>query len=137
LCGDIRYRVRGQPISAPVCHCRFCQRMTGTGFLVEAFFPKEDVELSGATPASYTHVSDESGRWLRLDSCPRCSTRVGIALELRPERYGIFGGTFDDPNWFPVRRHIWTRSKLRWMVLPEDHEHYETRAPNTPPPPGA
>jgi len=32
----------------------------------------------------------------------------------------IFGGTFDDPNWFKIERHIWSRSAQRWMVLPQD-----------------
>jgi hypothetical protein len=110
--------------------------MTGTAFFVEAFFPREAVEFSGPAPSSYTHVSDESGRWLRLDFCSKCGTKVGIGLEMRPERYGIPGGAFDDPNWFEVRRHIWTRSKVDWMVLPKSHEAFETRAPNTPGPPG-
>ncbi|HYF09385.1 MAG TPA: GFA family protein [Acetobacteraceae bacterium] len=134
LCGDIRYLARGEPISAPACHCRFCQRMTGTAFFVEVFFPRNAVTYSGSAPASYTHLSDESGRWIRLDFCARCGTRVGIALELRPERIGLPGGTFDDPNWFEVKRHIWTRSMVHWMVLPEDHERFATRSPNTPGP---
>ena len=30
----------------------------------------------------------------------------------------MFGGTFDDPDWFEVDRHIFTRSALKWMTCP-------------------
>ena len=31
---------------------------------------------------------------------------------------GIAGGTFDDPDWFTIERHIWTRSKRPWVTIP-------------------
>ncbi len=140
LCGDIRYRVRGSPVRAFACHCRFCQRRTGTALAVVTFFPQGDVEFSGRPRASYRTASDESGRWIALDFCPRCGTNVGASLEHLPAEYVVSGGTFDDPNWFEVSKHIWTRSKVKWMTPPEGCEWHRTTpaaGPRAPKPPGA
>jgi hypothetical protein len=120
LCGDIQYTVRGLPLprGAVVCHCKFCQRQTGAAFAIEVFFAEENVEFTGAKATIYEHRSDESGRWLRLEFCPRCGTRVGMTAERRPGQHAISGGTFDDPDWFAIDRHIWTKSRLRWMEIP-------------------
>jgi len=60
----------------------------------------ENVEYAGPAPTTFEHQSDESGRWLRFEFCPRCGTTVGITGEKRPGRRAVMGGTFDDPNWF-------------------------------------
>jgi len=83
LCGDDRYRVRGQPLEAIVCHCTFCQRRTGTAFGVELFFPAENIEFTGGVPKTFEH-RNESGRWLRLDFCGHCGTTIGMTAERRP-----------------------------------------------------
>jgi hypothetical protein len=119
LCGRIRFRVTGDPVRTSVCHCAFCQRRTGSAFAVLPFFKAEAVELTGEPPATYRHISDESGRWLEIEFCPRCGTNIGLRVERAPQGRIVAGGCFDDPRWFSVDRHIWTRSKLPWVALPE------------------
>jgi hypothetical protein len=120
LCRDVRYRVRGLPLEAIVCHCTFCQRRTGGAFGIEVFFPAENVEFTGSPPKIFEHRSDESGRWLRLQFCPRCGTTVGMTAERRPAQQALMGGTFDDRGWFAISRHIWTKSKMHWVDIPAD-----------------
>jgi hypothetical protein len=123
LCGDIRYRVRALPIEAIACHCTSCQRQTGGAFRVAVFFPTGNVEYVGPPPTTFEHRSDESGRWLRIEFCPRCGTTVGITGEKRPGQRALMGGTFDNPNWFSIVRHIWTRSKVHWFEVPAGVPH--------------
>ena len=92
LCGDIRYRVRGRPVRAFACHCRFCQRRTGTALAVVTFFPHGDVEFSGRPRASYRTTSDESGRWITLDFCPRWDERRRVP---RTPARGLHGARRD------------------------------------------
>jgi len=125
LCGNIRYRVAGPPMRTPVCHCTFCQRRTGTAFAIEPFFETANIAFSGGQPQAYRHVSDESKRWIEIEFCPRCGTNIGFTLERWPGQYSIAGGTFDDPNWFKVDRHIWTRSMVSWMELPTNCERWD------------
>jgi hypothetical protein len=128
LCGAIRYRVKGDPTLVSVCHCTFCQRRTGSVCGIAVFFAQENVEFTGDGLTTYEHTSDESNRWLRLHFCNRCGTTVTATLERFPDGRAIFGGTFDDPNWFKIDRHIWTRSAQHWVVLPQNVECFEKSA---------
>jgi hypothetical protein len=122
----MRYRVSGQPALAQACHCSFCQRRTGSAFALIAAFKEDQVDVTGSTLAEYEHRSDESGRWLRTHFCSRCGTTVMITLERNPGVRAIPGGTFDDPGWFKLSRHIWTRSAHDWIVFPPDVQVRET-----------
>ena len=63
-------------------------------------------------------------RYRVMNFCPRCGTTVSHTAELRPGVRTIAAGTFDDPGWFRVDRHIWVRSKLPWVVIPEGVASY-------------
>lgn len=125
LCGSVRYRTIGDPVAATVCHCKFRQRRSGSAFGEGVLFKLEQVEMSGGPLTTYEHRSDESGRWLRLEFCPRCGTTVTWTAERRPGMRAIAGGTFDDPNWLRIARHIWTRSAQPWVSIPTDVECFE------------
>ncbi len=70
FCGSIRYRTRGEPRRGLVCHCTFCQRLTGSAYVVEAIFLKEQVEITGGPIGTYEHRSDETGRASARSSAP-------------------------------------------------------------------
>src|SRR5262249_11518447 len=112
------------PLQVTICHCTFCQRFTGSAFLVEPIFRREDVVISGCTPRTYHHRSDSSGKRVSLNFCGKCGTTLYLDLERFPEILGLCGGTFDNPNWFdrgPLKcRHIFTRSAQKGVVLPAD-----------------
>jgi hypothetical protein len=118
LCGSVRYRVQGEPAIGMVCHCRFCQRRLATAFAMIAYFTENQVEMLQGELSTYEHRSDETSRWLRLQFCPRCGTTICHTAEARPGFRGIAAGTFDDPDWFKIERHIWTRSARPWVSVP-------------------
>jgi hypothetical protein len=127
LCGAVRYRSTGQPVRATVCHCTFCQRVTGSAFGLWVTYRKENVAITGEY-ATYEHRSDESGRWIKMEFCPRCGTSFGATFERSPELRSQLGGTFDETGWIGVTRHIWTRSAQPWVPVPEDLPHFEKQA---------
>ncbi|WP_442893976.1 GFA family protein [Bradyrhizobium sp. AZCC 1620] len=105
-----------------ICHCTFCQRLTGSAYLVEPIFRREDVIFHGTPLRTYDHQSDTSGKRVTVNFCGRCATTICLDLERFPDILGLCGGTFDDPNWFDRGqencRHIFTRSAQRGVVLP-------------------
>lgn len=115
-----------------VCHCTFCQRLTGSAFLVEPIFARGNVTFLGAAPSVYEHRSDGSGKPVSVHLCGRCGTHLMLSFERFAEVVGVCGGTFDDPNWFdrgPRKcRHIFTRSAHKGVVLPAGIEVYEGHA---------
>ena len=128
VCGAVRYRVRNAPFRTGVCHCKFCQRRTGSAFGVGVYFRKDDFELRQGELRSYEHRSDESGRWLKMEFCPKCGTTVTWMLELFPDGRGVAGGSFEDPGWLRIERHTWTRSKQHWVPIPPGVERHEKAA---------
>jgi hypothetical protein len=124
LCGAVRYRAHGSPSRTVVCHCRFCQRCTGSAFAVWPTYGLDEVAILGAL-SMYEHRSDESGRWIRLYFCPECGTTLTSTFEKGADEIAILGGTFDDTSWIGVDRHVWTRSKQHWVALPQDATRFE------------
>lgn len=129
LCGAVRYAATAEPVRVTICHCTFCQRFTGTAYLVEPIFRCDDVAFFGDTPKTYNHRSDESGKRVALDFCGQCGATLRLRFERFPEVVGICAGTFDDPNWFArgaaTCRHIFTRSAQKGVVLPSGIPIYD------------
>lgn len=117
LCGAVRYRARGSAMRTLVCHCRFCQKMTGSTSYAESMFPVEAVEFTGKLQV-YSHRSATSGKAVHLHFCPTCATMVTLTFDRWPEYRAISRGTFDDPDWVDIGSHIWIESAQTGVVLP-------------------
>ena len=70
LCGNIRYKILKEPLLAYTCHCRFCQKDTGTAHRSALATLNEYVNLSGNELKVYTYKSEEHGRQLYKNFCP-------------------------------------------------------------------
>ena len=142
MCRAVRYAARGEPVRVTICHCSFCQRITGSAFLVEPIFKCEDVTFAGKTARVFEHRSDGSGKPVSVHFCERCGAHLMLVFERFPYVVGLFAGTFDDPSWFGrgpgKERHIFIRSAQKGVVLPANVELYEGHSiapdgsPNTP-----
>jgi hypothetical protein len=132
LCGNVRYKTLADPLRVTICHCRFCQRFTGSSYLREPIFRKQDVVFEGVPTRTYDHRSDSSGKRVTLKFCGRCGTTLCLDLERFPDVLGLCGGTFDDPDWFDRSsgkcRHIFIRSAQRDLVLPAGVHLFEEHA---------
>ena len=56
-CGAVEAACEGEPRKVSLCHCRDCQRRTGSAFSVAVFYPKEQVRPSGETRAFAASIS--------------------------------------------------------------------------------
>ena|ERR1700680_4218490 len=100
LCGAIRYETNSRPVHVTYCHCKFCQRATGSAYLVEPIFQRTSFEITSGKPATYTQTSEGSRKRVTINFCSTCGTKLFLDFERFPEIFGVFGGTFDNPNWF-------------------------------------
>ena len=131
LCGAVRFAASAQPMRVAVCHCRFCQRNTGTAYLVEPVFAKTEFEITSGTPTTYDVVSEGSGKRVTVHFCGTCGARVLLTFERFADVVGTFGGSFDHPNRLgltsDIVRHLFTGSAQDGTVLPAGvplfHEH--------------
>lgn len=131
-CGAVRYEVRGDPEVCQICHCRFCQRRTGSAFGTVAYFDERNVSIMRGELKECGHRSDETGRWLRMQFCPQCGTTVTHSVQIRPGLRAIAVGTLDDPEWPRIQRHIWVQSKRSWVSIPAGMVVFSQGAPGSP-----
>lgn len=116
-CGHVRYRLNSKPMFVHCCHCRDCQRQTGSAFVVNALIETNRVDtLSGQTKA--VPAPTDSGRPHVIHRCPNCETAVWSHYSGRRELSYVRVGSLDEPSEFPPDVHIYTRSKLPWVILP-------------------
>ena len=130
-CGAVRYRTSDQPVRVIACHCSTCKLRTGAPYGIGVYLNDKDVEFTQGSMRTFEFRSDESGRWLRNEFCERCGTAVSWTLEMRPGLRAIAGGTYDDPNWFKIQAHIWTRSARDDMRYPDHVDVFEQALPPT------
>jgi hypothetical protein len=119
-CGAVRYRLTTAPLFVHCCHCRWCQRETGSAFVLNALIEAERINLLQGAPEPVDTPS-ASGKGQKVTRCPICrialwSNYAGAGEEIRFLRVG----TLDEPDRLPPDIHIFTASKQPWVLLPPD-----------------
>jgi hypothetical protein len=116
-CGKARYRLASKPMFVHCCHCKDCQRQTGSAFVINALIETSRVELlSGETRA--IAVPTGSGRRHVIHRCPQCETALWSHYGGGREISFVRVGALDEPSALAPDVHIYTRSKLPWVGLP-------------------
>lgn len=105
-----------------LCHCRDCQRRTGSPFGTIAYFPAEAVTVSGE-PREFTRPTD-AGNTFTTGFCPACGSTVYAKASRMPEITGVPVGAFADPSFTTPIRSVYEQSKHEWMPLPEGLTHH-------------
>lgn len=130
-CGRVRYQVVGEPITVGVCHCRECQRQSGSAFGMSFIVPKDAFRLSRGELKVFSRSSD-SGRPVICAFCPECGTRIYHEARWLEGALNIKPGTFDDPSFLQPTGEIWTVRKHRWVELPSIPRSFERQPPSRP-----
>ena len=122
LCGEIRYEATKPALDVEYCHCRMCQRNTGSAFHLGVMVPKENFRFTKGAPKFY-----ESSPVFHRVFCPDC----GSPLILRPQEstnrsrwVGIHIGTLDNPEEFVPTSHCGTESLLPWLEIDDQLPRY-------------
>jgi predicted nucleic acid-binding protein len=116
-CGAVRYRLTSDPMFTHCCHCLNCQRQTGSAFVINALIEADRVELLEGKPEA-VDVPRDDGSKQRISRCPNCQVAV-FSDYGRPEILFVRAGTLDQPSAVTPDVHIFTRSKLPWITLPD------------------
>ncbi len=119
-CRAVRYRMMSRPLFVNCCHCRWCQRETGTAFALNAMIEADRVVVLQGKP-EVVDTPSNSGKGQKISRCPACRVAVwsnyaGAGDALRFVRVG----TLDEPDRMPPDIHIFTSTKQPWVRLPDD-----------------
>jgi len=116
-CGQLQAVCNGEPSLVSVCHCRDCQRRTGSAFGIAAFYDAERVEISGASK-TFTRPSD-TGFPVTFHFCPECGTSLYWLPARKPGQIAIAGGAFADPGFPAPTKNAYPERRLPWVTDPE------------------
>lgn len=116
LCGSYRYEFdRQQVLSAHHCHCKDCQRMTGSGKSTIVMVPTQALQAEGELK-TYT-VTGTDGAHVTRGFCPECGSQAVSYLEEMPETRFVKAGTLDDSSWVTVESSFWSCSAEPWSPV--------------------
>ena len=113
LCGHVRYRVTAPPIFVNCCHCRNCQKLTGSAFALNAMIEADRVEVTGEGQPVTSGEADKETR------CPKCKTLLWATHRLFGDPILFLRvGTLDCGETIEPNAHFFISRKYPWVVLP-------------------
>ena len=122
-CGAIRYECSAEPVIALNCHCRNCQRASGSAFASNLAVPKATLQLSGEV--KYYEVQSDSGHTVGHGFCPACGSPVVAKASGLPELAIVKAGSLDDPSWHQPKMNIFTASAQPWDCMNPELPKFE------------
>src|SRR5205085_8608657 len=111
-CGAIRYEASAAPMLMLNCHCRDCQRASGSGYAAIAVFAKDALTIEGAL--RYHATMGESGNNVERGFCPTCGNPVAVKLGALPDIVGVEAASLDNPGCFKPTMDVFTASAHPW-----------------------
>jgi len=121
-CGYVRYSLDGEVFRLNVCHCRDCQRQSGSAFGMSLVIEPKTLSLTSGELHTFELTAD-SGRVKTCAFCPKCGVRI---YNRTSALCSVKAGTLDDTRWLVPDAHYWTRSRQAWTALPAGIPCYET-----------
>ncbi len=115
LCGKVRYSAEAEPAFVGVCHCRNCQKSSGTAFGTVVAVAKPALSVEGAVKTFDDRA--DSGRILHRRFCPECGSSLFDEAEALPGVVMIMAGTLDDPGAVTPAMEIFCDSAMPWVKL--------------------
>jgi hypothetical protein len=117
-CRSVRFRLASDPLFVHCCHCTWCQRETGSAFVINALIEADRVAILTGAPEPVMTPSN-SGKGQVIARCPMCRVALFSTYGGSDRLRFVRVGTLDEPARFPPDIHIYTASKLPWVRLPE------------------
>ena len=115
-CGALTLTCEGEPIRTSMCHCRDCQRRTGSAFGIQTRFDAAQVTIAGPT-STYQRTGD-SGGIATFRFCPTCGSTVCWELDGLPGSLAVAVGAFADPEFPAPTFSVYEDRKHAWVEVP-------------------
>ena len=123
LCGRVRYTISGEPALSGLCHCRNCQRYTGSAFEPVMAFPAATVSIQGEL-RTYEDKGD-SGKPVYRRFCPNCGSGIMAGAEALPGLAIVLVGGFDEPSVFTPTMEIYCSSAQPWVHAGGERKQFQ------------
>lgn len=123
-CGEVKIEILAKPMIVQCCHCTYCQRESGSAFAINLVIERSNLVVTGETRA--VSLSSASGKGQTMHRCLTCHDALWSHYLSATEGFAFVRvGVLDDRAQITPDVHIWTSTKLPWVVLPADTEHFD------------
>jgi hypothetical protein len=119
-CGAVRYQLMHEPLFVHACHCRDCQRHTGSAFVVNAMVMATDIVVMQGALAPWPAPAAKGAKHF-IHRCTQCQGAIWSSYGGKATAMVYLRAcTLDAPGHWPPQAHIFTRTKHAWVGLPKD-----------------
>ena len=126
LCGGVRFRVTGKLGPAGFCHCKQCQRASGSAFATNAPARTKYFEITSG-PGLVREYESSPGKFRAF--CSQCGSPLYSRRSTEPDIRRIRLGTLDsDPERRPLA-HVWVSSKAPWYTIHDSLHQFQRGLP--------
>ncbi len=116
LCGQLSYELDETKTEAALhCHCKDCQKVTGSGKATIVMLPRDSVKLSGEHKLYKSRGTD--GSHVGRGFCPICGSQMLTFVEEIPDHVFVKAGTMDDSSWVKPEANCWHESESTWSPV--------------------
>ena len=127
-CGAVRYECTAAPLRMVNCHCRDCQRASGSGYSATLIMLADSVRLLQGQCKDYQTVA-ESGNVAKREFCGDCGTPLFSRSLARPGFLGVKAASLDDSGWFAPEADVWVESAQPWDHMNPDVPKFAKNRP--------
>lgn len=125
LCGAVRFESSAEPKMIVACHCRTCQKNTGSAFSLNVAMPADEVTVTGDTVRTYKESNEAGGPPFYRSFCSNSRSPISGRGDAYPGVLFLKAGTFDDPSWIKPSAHMWCAEKQPWVDIDEDVQKFD------------
>lgn len=124
LCGAVTYRSTAAPVITGNCHCRDCQRSTGSAYAPVLFVPEVALSINGEV--RYFASTGGSGMRVRRGFCPHCGSQLFAIADAMPGLISVRAGTLDDTTQYVPSAEVFVSQAAVWDHMPADALKFDT-----------
>src|SRR5262245_7607374 len=121
-CGHLSIELPGLTPAVVACHCRDCQRRSGSPFGVLAYYPTDQITIVGE--AKRFERPTAGGNVFETFFCPNCGSTVYARAGKHPTLIGVAVGAVADPSFQAPVRSVWEQSMHHWVTIPGEVQHF-------------
>jgi hypothetical protein len=126
LCGAVRYRIAGKPLSSGTCQCRSCRRASAAAIVPWITVNTADFTFTAGQPGAYNSSPPATRSF-----CGRCGSPLTFThTSYEGKKIDVTTVSLDNPEAFPPEGHLWTSQKLGWIRLADGLPCFEEGAPS-------
>lgn len=127
LCGQVRFRIVGEPVMSGRCCCLSCQKLSGAGATENIAFAEASFSIEGVV-SDYNWTAD-SGGLVTTSFCPQCGSPLFGESSTMPGMKMVRVGALDDPSLYSRQMTVYAKRRQKWVHHDADLPAFEAMPP--------